>query len=596
MTLALELMRRFSIRLRMIGAIAMVLGLFGLIGVGGAIGGWKLKTLNEELAVRSMQATAAMGEIRHRLAQARLLERQTVIDGENAKTVAKLREGWQAEVAATQDALSKLLQGHTGELEAQVRDTQARLAAYTGAAQPVLAKIHDGLYASSAVASRMLEPADKEVRQVEQQVQRIAELVNAELQRSQAAFAAAMQMVFVVFGATLLVVVLVVAPLTLLNSASITRPIAYASKVAESIAEGDLTMPIHAEGRDEATALLAALDHMQNSLRRVVGQVEDSSRRLQAASGDIASGNTDLSQRTEQAAGALQQTASSMEQLTGTVGHTAESARTANQLASTAATVAARGGEVVAQVVSTMQEINTSSRKIADIIGTIDGIAFQTNILALNAAVEAARAGEQGRGFAVVAGEVRSLAQRSAEAAREIKSLIGNSVEKVESGSRLVQDAGNTMGEIVASVQRVSDIIGEISAAAAEQSAGIGSVNVAVSQLDRMTQQNAALVEQSAAAAESLKDQSRQLATAIASFKLGGSAAATPPKALARQVIQRASSPEASRAPSVARTAAIKPAASAKPPPNAAPRSVAKAPATPLPVQVGGASDAWESF
>jgi methyl-accepting chemotaxis protein len=241
------------------------------------------------------------------------------------------------------------------------------------------------------------------------------------------------------------------------------------------------------------------------------------------ASTEVAVGNADLSGRTEQAASNLQQTASSMEQLTGTVKHTADSARTANQLAGSAAEVARRGGEVVSQVVATMEDINQASRKIADIIGTIDGIAFQTNILALNAAVEAARAGEQGRGFAVVAGEVRNLAQRSAEAAKEIKSLIGSSVDKVDAGTRLVGDAGTTMGEIMASVQRVSDTIGEISAAASEQSEGIGQVNTAVTQLDQMTQQNAALVEQSAAAAESLKSQASKLNGLVSVFKVDAS-------------------------------------------------------------------------
>ena len=238
------------------------------------------------------------------------------------------------------------------------------------------------------------------------------------------------------------------------------------------------------------------------------------------SSSEVATGNADLSQRTEHTASNLQQTASSIEQLSGTVRQSADAASTANQLAASAATVARRGGEVVSQVVSTMDEINTSSKKIADIIGVIDGIAFQTNILALNAAVEAARAGEQGRGFAVVASEVRGLAKRSGDAAREIKSLIGASVEKVESGSRLVADAGSTMNEIVASVQRVSDMIGDITAASNEQSQGIGQVNTAVTQLDRMTQQNAALVEQSAAAAESLKQQATRLNEVVGAFRL----------------------------------------------------------------------------
>jgi methyl-accepting chemotaxis protein len=270
--------------------------------------------------------------------------------------------------------------------------------------------------------------------------------------------------------------------------------------------------------------------HLQEALRHietVIAEVRSSADSIRTASAEIASGNLDLSQRTEQAASSLQQTASSMEEFTASVRQSADSAQQANQLAGAAAEIAQRGGSVVSQVVSTMDEINTSSRKIADIIGTIDGIAFQTNILALNAAVEAARAGEQGRGFAVVASEVRSLAQRSAAAAREIKALIGASVEKVESGSKLVADAGSTMGEIVASVQRVSDIIAEISAAASEQRDGIGQVNGAVSSLDHMTQQNAALVEQSTAAAESLKEQAARLGEVVGRFTLAGARGTT---------------------------------------------------------------------
>jgi methyl-accepting chemotaxis protein len=301
---------------------------------------------------------------------------------------------------------------------------------------------------------------------------------------------------------------------------SITAPVARAVKVAERIAEGDLTSTVEIGSQDEIGRLLHAIHGMQDRLRALVGDIRHSADSIQTASTEVAVGNQDLSQRTEQTASSLQQAASSMTQLTSTVNQSADAATQANQMAGSASAVARRGGEVVAQVVSTMNEINSSSRKIADIIGVIDGIAFQTNILALNAAVEAARAGEQGRGFAVVAGEVRSLAQRSAEAAKEIKGLIGTSVDKVEAGSRLVSDAGSTMGEIVASVQRVSGIIGEITAAAAEQSSGINEVSGAVGQLDQMTQQNAALVEQSAAAAESLKGQAARLAELVSVFRL----------------------------------------------------------------------------
>jgi methyl-accepting chemotaxis protein len=302
---------------------------------------------------------------------------------------------------------------------------------------------------------------------------------------------------------------------------SVVAPLHEAVQTARVIASNDLSQPVDSTRRDELGDLLRALSHMQGSLQKIIGQVRSATDSIGTASAEIATGNQDLSARTEQAASNLQQTASSMEELTATVKHSADSARQANQLAASATEVAQRGGSVVAQVVSTMDDINASSKKISDIIGVIDGIAFQTNILALNAAVEAARAGEQGRGFAVVASEVRSLAGRSAEAAREIKALIGASVDKVDTGSRLVAEAGSTMGEIVSSVQRVTDIIGEISTASSEQSDGIGQVNTAVSQLDQMTQQNAALVEESAAAADSLRQQAATLSKVVATFRLG---------------------------------------------------------------------------
>ena len=304
-------------------------------------------------------------------------------------------------------------------------------------------------------------------------------------------------------------------------SRSVLAPVQAGIAVTERIASGDLSQPVNAQGRDEMADMLRALARMQDALTRTVADVRSSSDSIGTASVQIATGNHDLSGRTEQTASNLQQAAASLEQITGTVQQAAGSARTASQLAHSAADVAQRGGQVMSQVVATMDEINTSSKKIADIIGTIDGIAFQTNILALNAAVEAARAGEQGRGFAVVASEVRSLAQRSAEAAREIKTLISASVDRVEAGSRLVTDAGSTMDEIQGSVQRVSDIISEISAGAGEQSTGIAQVNGAVSALDNMTQQNAALVEESAAAAESLREQAARLSSVVGTFKLG---------------------------------------------------------------------------
>jgi methyl-accepting chemotaxis protein len=301
---------------------------------------------------------------------------------------------------------------------------------------------------------------------------------------------------------------------------SVVVPLQAAIATTARVAAGDLSQDIDVRRSDEMGDLARSLASMTAQLRQSMGDVLESSQAIRNASSEIAAGNADLSTRTEQAASSLQQTASAMEQLTGTVQQSADAARQATQLASSAAEVAQRGGSMVSQVVQTMDDIQQSSRKIADIIGTIDGIAFQTNILALNAAVEAARAGEQGRGFAVVASEVRNLAQRAAGAAQQIKSLIGASVERVEAGSRMVADTGTTMQEIVTSVQRVADMISEISAAAAEQSNGIGQVNGSVSDLDRMTQQNSSLVEQSAAAADSMRQQAERLNALVVGFRL----------------------------------------------------------------------------
>ena len=309
---------------------------------------------------------------------------------------------------------------------------------------------------------------------------------------------------------------------------SITVPLNLAVQVAQKVAAGDLTSNIEVMSKDETGALTLALKDMNDSLKKIVGEVRSGTEAIGSGTKQIASGNADLSQRTEEQASSLEETASSMEELTSTVKQNAENAKQANQLALGASTVAVKGGAVVSEVVTTMSSINESSKKIVDIIGVIDGIAFQTNILALNAAVEAARAGEQGRGFAVVASEVRNLAQRSAAAAKEIKALIGDSVDKVGAGTKLVDEAGKTMEEIVNSVKRVTDIMSEITAASQEQSAGIEQVNQAITQMDEVTQQNAALVEEAAAAAESLEEQAQNLQAAVAIFNIGGHTAVQP--------------------------------------------------------------------
>jgi len=342
----------------------------------------------------------------------------------------------------------------------------------------------------------------------------------ANVQAAQQEVSAMFKQLYVI-GGLLFVVALAAAVLTSWSlSRSISRGVDTARIAAQRIGEGDLSHRVSASGNDEIGLLLQALSTMQDNLTSVVSNVRQGSESVATASAEIAQGNHDLSARTESQASALEETAASMEELSSTVKQNADNARQANQLAMSASTVAVKGGEVVAQVVDTMKGINDSSRKISDIISVIDGIAFQTNILALNAAVEAARAGEQGRGFAVVATEVRSLAGRSADAAKEIKSLINASVERVEQGTALVGQAGATMTEVVNSIRRVTDIMGEISAASSEQSAGVSQVGEAVTQMDQATQQNAALVEEMAAAASSLKSQAQDLVQVVAVFKL----------------------------------------------------------------------------
>ena len=380
----------------------------------------------------------------------------------------------------------------------------------------------------------------------------------------------------------------------LVISRSITVPIGRAAQVAKTIADGDLTARFEAVGRDESAELLRALRAMNDSLARIVGEVRASAETVSTGALQISEGSLDLSQRTEEQAANLEETAASMEQLTAAVQQNADTARQASQLASGARQSAAHGGEKVSQVVTTMQDIAASSRKIADIIGVIDGIAFQTNILALNAAVEAARAGEQGRGFAVVASEVRTLAQRSAAAAKEIKDLISASVQRVEAGSRLVDEAGESVGGIVSQVQRVADLINEITTASTEQASGIGQVGEAVQQLDQVTQQNAALVEESSAAAASLRDQAAKLVAEVSVFRLAdGYSSLRPTGRTTRPRTSPAPAPAPLRAAPARRVATErKPALGAAPRQISAPSPVALS----KPAARDGGDDDWTTF
>jgi len=386
----------------------------------------------------------------------------------------------------------------------------------------------DDMPAAKVYLAKQLRPVLADLKKtITDQISAQKELAQAKAAEAEATYERT-RTLMIVLG---LVILAASAALARWITRSITQPVRQALDVANAVAAGDLTSKVEVKGDCEVAHLLKALKAMNEQLVATVSTVRSSTDAIATASSEVAAGNLDLSSRTEQQAGSLEETASSMEELTSTVRQNADNARQANTLADTASGVAARGGQVIQEVVQTMEQIHSASGKIVDIISVIDGIAFQTNILALNAAVEAARAGEQGRGFAVVAGEVRNLAQRSAAAAREIKGLIGDSSERVEAGSRLVKDAGATMEEIVTSVRHVADILNEISSASQEQSAGIQQINEAVTQMDGVTQQNAALVEQAAAASQSLQEQAGRLTEAVAVFKLdahAGSAARGP--------------------------------------------------------------------
>ena len=515
-----SLMRQFTIRFRMLGAIAVVLVLLGLLGGAGMFGMFRIYSMSEDFMNSSFQEVGYMAQLHSEMGAIRQHEKDMIIGYEKPEAVKAAHTKWLESQEKAKKVANQFLQGEEDVDNAVVRDIIKRLDSYKEAFAHVARQLEAGGYDTATIANRMSGKAVAEFAEADKLMKQLDEVLRNEVQKSVAEQQGVSNQTKWLFALAVLITVVVVVPLTLLNMHSICKPLDQAQRLAKAIAGGDLSQSIRTEGRDEVADLLRALDEMQRGLGTLVAQVRDASGNIATASQEIATGNQDLSQRTEQTASNAQEAVASLSQLTSTVQQTASSSQMANQLAASASTTATRGGSVVAQAVSSMHEISASSRKIGDIIGLIDSIAFQTNILALNAAVEAARAGEQGRGFAVVASEVRSLAQRSAEAAKEIKGLIGSSVERVEDGSRLVSQAGETMTEIVSSVRRVSGIIEEITAASSEQSDNVAQISQSVSQLDNMTQQNAALVEESTAASESLREQAVQLTRAVAQFKL----------------------------------------------------------------------------
>jgi methyl-accepting chemotaxis protein len=513
------------------------------------------------------------------------------------------------EQTAKYDALQqKLSEKFALEASSEEKSLLAQVKEAEGVAMPAIAKASQLYLANNAMdATRVMvkeiRPAQKKWLEALDQLGKTEDKQNAQSQvDAEAAFAGARNFMLTLLALAVAIGVAAAYIITRGLLKQLGAEPGYTARIAASIAHGDLAVAIDTKSTDRGS-LLAEMKQMRNSLVDIVSQVRRGTHTITTASREISAGNTDLSSRTELQASSLEKTASAMEELTSTVKQNADNAREANQLAATASDVARKGGEVVSQVVGTMGEINSSASKIADIIGVIDGIAFQTNILALNAAVEAARAGEQGRGFAVVASEVRSLAQRSAAAAKEIKTLIGDSVEKIGRGSKLVGQAGVTMEEVVDSVKRVTDIMSDIANASAEQSAGIEQVNLSIIEMDGMTQQNAALVEQAAAAFQSLQDQAAELQRVVSIFKLeegmeaaaAGETAPAAPATAASAPAARVALPRPAARPQV-KKAAVKAEAkpAAKPAAGASPATDKSA--TSKKMAAAAASDDWEEF
>ncbi|MGF6756295.1 methyl-accepting chemotaxis protein [Paraburkholderia sp. GAS42] len=572
---------RIGLTMAFLAALLIVIGVLGLFGMGRSNEAYRDTFTNQMPSAESI-GTAELFVARERLALDRAAFQIGTPDAAQTLERARLMR------SKSEAAWKKYMDLPRGAEEDRLaQDVDAKRAAEYQVADAFAAAVTANEQAKLLDLAKQLQAAHNELSSADETLSKF-QFTQAQkgFDGAQASFATFRIVTIVAIAAGILAALF--SNITL--RAAISRPLSDAIAHFDAIAAGDLRRPVVVRTRDEMGLLLEGVGRMQRSLVETVRSVRSGSESIATATRQIAAGNTDLSSRTEEQASALQETASSMEELTGTVKQNADNARQASALAANASEIANKGSAVVGQVVGTMGDINQSSARIADIISIIEGIAFQTNILALNAAVEAARAGEEGRGFAVVAGEVRSLAQRSSAAAKEIKELIDTSVERVQSGSALVDEAGRTMTEIIGAVQRVTDIMGEIAAASEEQSSGIDQVARAVTQMDEVTQQNAALVEEAAAAAQSLEDQAGKLRTAVAVFHLDESAAVSSPAAAARMPARRAM-------PAVVRKAA--PAARAKAASLAPALAVAAAPVAavraPSVATAGGDKD-WETF